>query len=206
VVDVIKWLITSCINTLPNTSRLGVAAQVICVATVVSNERGFSDMKLHMTRLRSSLGVEMLEHLMRISIEGPAIGTPECENLLERALNHWSGLKERRMDRDWEVPNKLVVARRARHIKQNAWKKERLNAEKAEDLRKKGFSGMSRHAITRHEDREARKKAAATKSAEAEATIAADYDAAIADEAIDKRALEAMALVKAEHGTKEAEN
>jgi hypothetical protein len=82
--------------TLPNMARLGVAAQVICVVTV-SNERGFSDMKLHMTRLRSSCGVEMLEHLMRISIEGPAIGTPECEKLLERALNHWSGLKERRI-------------------------------------------------------------------------------------------------------------
>jgi SLT domain-containing protein len=40
-------------------------------------------------------------------------------------------------------------------------------------------------------------------SAEAEANIAADYDAAIADEAIDKSALEAMALVEAEHGTKE---
>jgi hypothetical protein len=62
---------------------------------------------------------------------------------------------------------------------------------------------MSKHAITRHEHREARKKAAATNSAEA--TIAADYDAAIADEAIDKSALEAMALVEAEHGTKEAE-
>jgi hypothetical protein len=42
-------------------------------------------------------------------------------------INHWSGLKERRMDRDWDVP------------------KERLNAEKAEELRKKGFSGMSKH-------------------------------------------------------------
>ena len=124
----------------------------------------------------------MLGHLIRISIEGPAIGTPECE-----------------------IPNKLVVARRARQVKQNAWKKERLNAEKAEELRKKGFSGMSKHAITRHEHREARKKAAATNSAEAEATIAADYDAAIADEAIDKSALEAMALVEPEHGTKEAE-
>jgi hypothetical protein len=59
-------------------ARLGVAAQVICVATV-SNERGFSDMKLHMMRLRSSLGVEMLEHLMR---------------MVERALNHWSGLTD----------------------------------------------------------------------------------------------------------------
>jgi hypothetical protein len=75
----------------------------------------------------------------------------------------------------------------------------------AEESRKKGFSGMSKHAITRHEHREARKKAAATNSADAEATIAADYDAAIADEAIDKSALEAMALVEAEHGTKEAE-
>jgi hypothetical protein len=44
-----------------------------------------------------------------------------------------------------------------------------------------------------------------TNSAEVEATIAADYDAAIADEAIHKSALEAMALVEAEHGTKEAE-
>jgi hypothetical protein len=63
-----------------------------------------------------------------------------------------------------------------------------INAEKAEELRKKGISGMSKHAITRHEHHEARKKTAATNSAEAEATIAA-----------------AMALVKAEHGTKEAE-
>jgi hypothetical protein len=68
---------------------------------------------------------------------------------VERALNHWSGLKERRMNWDWDVPNKLVVARRAREVKQNAWKKERLNAEKAEELRKKGFSGMTKHAITR---------------------------------------------------------
>jgi hypothetical protein len=68
--------------------------------------------------------------------------------------------------------------------------------------------GVLGHVKTCHhsdEHREARKKAAATNSAEAEAIIAADYDAAIADEAIDKSALEAMALVEAEHGTKEAE-
>jgi hypothetical protein len=57
-------------------TRLGVAAQVVCVATV-SNERGFMDIKLHMTRQRSSFGVEMLEHLKRISIEDPAIGISE---------------------------------------------------------------------------------------------------------------------------------
>jgi hypothetical protein len=102
-----------------------------------------------------NIAKHMLGHLIRISIKGPAIGTPECENLLERALNHWSGLKERRMG-DWDVPNKLVVARRARQVKQNAWKKGRLNAKKAEELRKKGFSGISKNAITRHEHREAR--------------------------------------------------
>jgi hypothetical protein len=90
-------------------------------------------------------------------------------------------------------------------IKQNAWKKEKQDAEKAEELRKKGFSGMSKHAITQHEHREARKKAVATDSAEAEATIAADFDAAIAEEANSKNALDAMALGDAEHGTKEAE-
>ena len=71
------------------------AAQVICVATV-SNERGFSNMELNMMRPRNSLGVEMLEQFMRISIE---------------ALDHWRGLKERRVNRDWEVPSKLVLAR-----------------------------------------------------------------------------------------------
>jgi hypothetical protein len=57
--------------------------------------------KLHMTRLRSSLGVETLEHLMRISIEGPELGTAECESLIKRALDHWLGIKERRMNREW---------------------------------------------------------------------------------------------------------
>jgi hypothetical protein len=63
----------------------------------------------------------------------------------------------------------------------------------------------SKHAVTRHKHCEARKKAAAANNAEAEATIAADFNAVIVDEAIDKGALDAMALVKAEHGTKEAE-
>jgi hypothetical protein len=96
----------------------------------------------------------------------------------------------------------LVVARRAREVKQNAWKKERLNVEKAEELRKKGFSGISKHAITRHEHREAHKKAAATNINSAEAIIPLlqimNNGAAIADEAMDKSALEAMALVEAE--------
>jgi multisubunit Na+/H+ antiporter MnhC subunit len=89
-----------------------------------------------------------------------------------------------------------------------AWKKEKQDGEKAEELREKGFSGMSKHAITRHEHREARKRAAATNSAEAEVTIPLLQILmlhAIVDEAINKSALDAMALVEDEHGTKEAE-
>jgi hypothetical protein len=62
---------------------------------------------------------------VRISIEGPAIRTPEFEELVERLLDHWSGLKERRIDRNWEVPSKLALARRARKVKQNVWKKKK---------------------------------------------------------------------------------
>jgi hypothetical protein len=108
-----------------------------------------------------------------------------------------------------------VLARRAREVKQNAWKIEgEAKCRKGRRAEEKGVLGhvktchhsaRKKAAATNSAEAEARKKAAATNSAEAEATIAADYDAAIADEAIDKSALEAMALVKAEHGTKEAE-
>jgi hypothetical protein len=50
---------------------------------------GFRVFKIIMERDKSicgaGLNVEMLEHLMRISIEGPAMGTP--------VLNNWCGLK-----------------------------------------------------------------------------------------------------------------
>jgi hypothetical protein len=71
----------------------------------------------------------------------------QCEKLLERALNHWSGLKEHRMDRDLEVSTKLVLAWRAREVKQNMRKEEKQVAEKTEELRKIGFSGKSKHAV-----------------------------------------------------------
>jgi hypothetical protein len=81
----------------------------------------------------------------------------------------------------------------------------RQEAVKPKELRKQGHWGMSKHAITRHEKREARKKTAATTSAEVEAAIREDYDGAVADEAIDNGALEAVVLVETDHATKEAE-
>jgi hypothetical protein len=81
-----------------------------------------------MTRLRSSLGVEMLEHLiMRTSIEGSAIGPSECKKLIERTLDYWSGLGSRSVagigiGSPREVSTELVLAWWMRQIKQNAWK------------------------------------------------------------------------------------
>jgi hypothetical protein len=78
---------------------------------------------------------------VRISIEGPAIGTPEFEELIERVLDHWSGLKERRIDRNRDVPSKLALARRARKVIQNVWKKKKKKKkEKTEAGCRKGRS------------------------------------------------------------------
>jgi hypothetical protein len=52
------------------------------------------------------------------------------------------------MDQDWEVPNKLVLARRARGVKQNAWKKERLN--KCRRGRRAEEKGVLGHVKTCH--------------------------------------------------------
>ena len=85
-------------------------------------------------------------------------------------------------------------------------KKSKEEAEKVEEQKKQGHWGMSKHAITRHEKREARKKAAATNSAESEASIIADTDGAVADESIDNNgALDVMAIVAPDHATKGAE-
>ena len=44
---------------------------MVLPVTTATVERSFSDMKLIKTRLRSRLGEEILNHTMRISIDGP---------------------------------------------------------------------------------------------------------------------------------------
>jgi hypothetical protein len=74
--DVICILIKRYWNTFPEICKLGIAAEVICTNTA-DNERGFSDMKLHKTRLRGTLSDETLGQLMMISLEGKQTA-PDC--------------------------------------------------------------------------------------------------------------------------------
>jgi hypothetical protein len=98
------------------------------------------------------------------------------------------------------------MARRARQVKLHAREKEAADERKVEELRSAGTLGMSKYAITRREKREDRKLTAVQSSAEAEAVIMVDYDGnrEIVDEDMDNNAMNAMALVEAEHATKEA--
>ena len=92
-------------------------------------------------------------------------------------------------------------------MKQNARKKSNEETKKAGEQRKQGVWGMSKHSVTRREKHEDRKKAAAgsSKEADSEVIIMQHFDNAVVDEDIDDGALDAMALVEADDGTKEAE-
>ena len=71
----------------------------VCLSMPVSNawpERGCSALKHVKTRLRSRLSVEMLQTLLAISINGPNVGTLECESLVTSAVNLWESQKKRR--------------------------------------------------------------------------------------------------------------
>ena len=59
-------------------------------------ERGCSAVKRVKTRLRKRLSVEMLQTLLAITINGPRVGTPECESLMSAAVELWETQKKRR--------------------------------------------------------------------------------------------------------------
>ena len=59
-------------------------------------ERGCSAVKRIKTRLRKRLSVEMLQTLLAITINGPRVGTPECESLMSAAVELWETQKKRR--------------------------------------------------------------------------------------------------------------
>ena len=71
----------------------------VCLSMPVSNawpRRGCSALKRVKTRLRSRLSVEMLQTLLAISINGPNVGTPECESLVTSAVDLWESQTNRR--------------------------------------------------------------------------------------------------------------
>ena len=59
----------------------------VCVYSTASVERSFSQMKSIKTRLRSSLNVKSLSHLMKVAMESPAELT---DRHLEEVVDVWN--------------------------------------------------------------------------------------------------------------------
>lgn len=71
----------------------------VCLSMPVSNawpERGCSALTHIKTRLRNRLSVDMLQSLVIISINGPELGTIECEALITAAVEKWRSHRKRR--------------------------------------------------------------------------------------------------------------
>jgi hypothetical protein len=97
VADVLAILISQYAEVFPELGLVAVGASVLCVVTV-ANERSFSDMKLHKTRLRNRLSDIRLVQLMRISLEGPdgPDQSPAFKAFIKRVVDQWLGQKDRR--------------------------------------------------------------------------------------------------------------
>jgi hypothetical protein len=127
--DVLQLLVTKHATAFPHFVKLIVACSVIPIEPA-DNERGFSAMKHHKTDLRSLLGADTLDQLMRISLEGPDYGTKELDDIIVKAVDLWAGKKNRRCDDVFNMPSRLDIARRKRA-------RERRALEKAENTNTK---------------------------------------------------------------------
>ena len=70
----------------------------VALSMPVSNawpERGASAVKCIKTRLRNSLGQEMMHTLMHISINGPSLHSDAATALIKSAATNWSKRKRR---------------------------------------------------------------------------------------------------------------
>ena len=68
--------------------------QLVLPVTTATVERSFSDMKLVKTRLRSRLGENTLDQLMRVGIEGLE---RLSDNELEAILDNWKDQRPQRI-------------------------------------------------------------------------------------------------------------
>lgn len=62
-------------------------------------ERGASAIKRIKTRLRNRLKNDMLNALLQVSINGPAVATPEAKAVVKTAVTNWLQKKNRRLQR-----------------------------------------------------------------------------------------------------------
>ena len=93
----------------------------VCLSMPVSNawpERGCSALKRIKTRLRNRLSVDMLQALLMITINGPKVGTSECESLVTAAVEKWQAHKKRRK-LPKEKASSTVAASTASQLAQN---------------------------------------------------------------------------------------
>jgi DNA polymerase III epsilon subunit-like protein len=59
-------------------------------------ERGASCLKRLKTKHRNRMGMDMLQSLMQVSINGPKCGTQECLDVVQEAVHEWTSNKKRR--------------------------------------------------------------------------------------------------------------
>ena len=70
-----------------------------CLSILVSNawpERGASALKRVKPRLRNRLKNDMLQALLQVSINGPAVESDACANIIQSAVDAWNRAKKRR--------------------------------------------------------------------------------------------------------------
>ena len=70
-----------------------------CLSIPVSNswpERGASALKRVKPRLRNRLKNDMLQALLQVSINGPAVESDACANIIQSAVDAWIRAKKRR--------------------------------------------------------------------------------------------------------------
>lgn len=76
-------------------------AEVALSAPITNSwpERGASAVKRITTRLRKRLKNDMLNSLLHVSINGPAVSTPEAKEVVNTAVANWLQKKNRRLQR-----------------------------------------------------------------------------------------------------------
>jgi len=79
----------------------------VCITMPVSNawpERGVSTLQRVKTRLRSQMKNDLLEGLMHISINGPAVSSKEGSKIIDRAVKRWSQVIRRKLPNVQSAP------------------------------------------------------------------------------------------------------
>jgi len=84
--DLVKW------KNRPVVAKVANAVVSLLVSNVCP-ERGASALKLIKTRLCSRMQNDLLNTLLHILINGPAVGRKQCKDVIDSAVSSWLGAK-----------------------------------------------------------------------------------------------------------------